>query len=103
MLKLLLTLGLVALLLWMAYRRLRPYIRGVQQFIGTVKGAFAAGSQTPSDQNAAGRGASSKLVRCAACSTWVPLNRALSADSLSYCSRACLQQAPKVRRKKMAS
>jgi MYND finger len=101
-LKLLLILALVALLIWFAYRRLRPYLQLLRQLIGVLKGTIEAGSRTQSELRRDGENAESKLVRCAACNTWIPQSRAFNANAVSYCSRACLQKAPKVGRRKAA-
>src|SRR5882762_3518441 len=101
-LKYLLVLALIALLFWLLYRRLRPYIQILRQMIGIVGGTL--GKNFP--QSEFGRttpNAQSKLVRCAACNTWIPESRALNSDSSSYCSRACLRKAPAVKGRKAAS
>lgn len=104
MAKLLLVLALVALLVWFLYRRLRPYIEILRRFLSVFKGTLDPGSHSSTDGfGQDSRIASSKLVRCAECNTWIPLSRALNADSNSYCSRECLKKAPALRGRKTAS
>ena len=89
---------LLALAAFLAYRRLRPYIRGLRRLVGVVREvnrmrASAAQSDIPRAPGpkpaAAGR-----LVRCAACGTWMPASRAVSLRAGStYCSHACLERA----------
>ena len=82
------------------YMRLRPYIRAVRRVLGFVREAQRMGAppQPPPDHARAGRrrrAAAEKLVRCAACGTWVAADRAVSlrATGVSYCSHACLERA----------
>jgi predicted SprT family Zn-dependent metalloprotease len=99
-LKYLFILALFALAVFLVYWRLRPYIRGVRRFIGVVrevKRVRAVNTATQSDipqatkQKAA---ANEKLVRCAACGTWMPASRAVSLRAgATYCSHSCLERA----------
>jgi hypothetical protein len=91
--------ALVALLLVLLLRRLRPYLRVVQEFIKTLRNfqKMNAAGTNPRNQQ------SEKLVCCETCGTWIPIGRALtsgSSDSL-YCSSACLST--KKRRKQATS
>ena len=99
--KYLLAFALIAILLWLLYRRLRPYLKTVRQFIHLVKGTLNATVQ-PQPESCR-ESAENKLVRCATCDTWIPLSRTLNSNAASYCSRACLDQAVKVGRRKAAS
>jgi hypothetical protein len=101
-LKYLFTAALVVLLLWLLYRRLRPYLQLLRQVVGAFTGTLAAAAQSQAEVRRDPQGSASKLVRCAACSTWVPLNRALQANSSTYCSESCLLKAPKVKGRKTA-
>lgn len=104
MAKLLLVLALVALLVWFLYRRLRPYIQILRQFLSVFKGTIDSGANSsPGEFRQDSQIANSKLVRCAECNTWTPLSRALNANNSSYCSRECLKKAPAVRGRKTAS
>jgi hypothetical protein len=102
-LKYLFTAALVVLLIWLLYRRLRPYLQLLRQILSAFTGTLNAASQSQVGTRNQTATSASKLVRCAACSTWVPLNRALQANSATYCSEQCLRQAPKVRGRKTAS
>ena len=102
--KLLLVLALIALLVWLLYRRLRPYIQLLRQLLGVFKGTIDPGANSsPGEFRQDPQIANSKLVRCAECNTWIPLSRALNANSTSYCSRECLKKAPALRSRKTAS
>jgi len=85
-LKYLVVIALIALLLGLAYRRLRPYVKQGRDFIAAVR-RF---QQTA--RSASTRGQPEKLVRCEACGIWVPATRALTSRSgqLLFCSEACL-------------
>jgi len=88
-LKVLLVIGLVALLFLLLYRRLRPYLKIVGSFLNSIRqfqqiNANQAGKQSPAQQ-------SEKLVHCETCGTWVPIGRALSSGSSGtfFCSADC--------------
>jgi hypothetical protein len=88
-LKYLLVIGLVALLFVLLYRRLRPYLKIVGNFLNTIRqfqqiNANQAGSRKAREQG-------ERLVRCEACGTWVPIGRALSSGSAGtfFCSADC--------------
>jgi len=97
-LKVLLVIGLVALLFLLLYRRLRPYLRIVRNFLNSIRqfqqiNASQTGRQRPEQQ-------SEKLVQCEACGTWVPIGRALSSGSSGtfFCSADC-QRGREVKRR----
>jgi hypothetical protein len=103
-LKFLLVLALLALLIWLLYRRLRPYIKMLRQILGALKGTADLGSQSsPGEFASHTQKTDTRLIRCAACKTWIPLSRALNANSESYCSSACVKKAPAGKRRKAAS
>jgi predicted nucleic acid-binding Zn ribbon protein len=88
-LKFLLVIGLVALLFVLLYRRLRPYLKIVGNFLNTIRhfqqiNAGQAGTQKPGQQ-------AEKLVHCEACGTWIPIGRALASGSPGtfFCSADC--------------
>ena len=96
--KVLLVIGLVALLFLLLYRRLRPYLKIVQNFLNSIRqfqqiNASQAGKQRPDQQG-------EKLVQCEACGTWVPIGRALSSGSAGafFCSAEC-QRGREVKRR----
>jgi hypothetical protein len=95
-LKYLVVIALVALLLVLLLRRLRPYLRLVQEFINTLRHfqQMSATSATPRNQQP------EKLVCCETCGTWIPIGRALTAgsDDSVYCSTDCLSAKKKRKR-----
>ncbi len=101
--KYLFVLILFALVLFLFYWRLRPYIRGLRRMLGVGREVnrvrAAAASATQSDLPGRERPQpttprNEKLVRCAACGTWMPASRAVSLRSgATYCSHACLERA----------
>ncbi len=100
--KVLLVIGLVALLFVLLYRRLRPYLKAVQNFLNTIRqfqqiNTTQAGRQRRSEQQ------SEKLVHCETCGTWVPIGRAVSSGSSGafFCSAEC--QHGRVRERRSAS
>jgi hypothetical protein len=96
-LKNLVVIVLIALLLFLFYRRLRPYLRSGREFLRTIRHfQQAARGRVPELK-------SEKLIRCAQCETWIPAGRALRTNACSYCSRACLEAAAADKRRKTAS
>lgn len=96
--KYLFVLALFALVAFIAYWRLRPYIRGVRRLLGVVREVnrvHSAAAQSDMPRRAAPRpAAGERLVRCAACGTWMPASRAVSLRSgQTFCSHACLERA----------
>jgi hypothetical protein len=98
--KYLFILGLLAFVAFLIYLRLRPYIRGVRRFLGVVRevnrmragvGSDIPRQQRPQQQRPEATG---KLVRCAACGTWMPASSAvkLRATGATFCSHACLER-----------
>jgi hypothetical protein len=89
-LKLLVVIGLVALLVVFLYRRLRPYLNLIRGFLKSIRhfqqmSGSGVGRENQSRQ-------SEKLVRCEACGTWIPVGRALTVDLSGpiFCSADCL-------------
>jgi hypothetical protein len=102
-LKLLIILGIFAVVLLLIYLRLRPYIRMARQMFGVANDVRRVVREEPA--NASGRGgAGDKLVRCDACRTWIPSSRAvkLRSSNASYCSHACLESAAEGSKRKAA-
>jgi type II secretory pathway pseudopilin PulG len=98
-LKYLVVIALLALLLVLLLRRLRPYLRIAQEFIKTIRN-FQQMSTTRANPRSH---QPEKLVCCETCGTWIPIGRALTAGSLDsvYCSTDCLNA--KKRRKQATS
>lgn len=96
--KYLVVLALFAIVAFYAYWRLRPYIRGARKLVGALRevnrmrdGARASDLPRGSRPKAA---SNEKLLRCAACGTWLPASRAVSLRAgATYCSHACLERA----------
>ena len=88
--KYLVVIALVALLLVLLLRRLRPYLRLVQEFINILRRVRGATGANPRAQQ------TEKLVCCETCGTWIPIGRALTAGSKDavFCSTNCLSAKP---------
>jgi RNA polymerase-binding transcription factor DksA len=85
-LKYLVVIGLIAVLLVLLLRRLRPYLQLVQEFIKTLRHFQQTINTGPNPRNKQ----SEKLVCCDTCGTWIPSGRALTAAPHSiYCSENC--------------
>ena len=98
--KLLIVLGIIGFVILLIYLRLRPYIRMARQMFGIARGVGQARASSP-----AARSAGDRLVRCAACETWIPATRALQLRSsgAAYCSTACLEGSAAGSKRKAAS
>jgi hypothetical protein len=94
---------LFALLLLLLYARIRPYLVALQK-IFTVARNITDPESTSNSRSRAGGITDSKLVRCVACGTWVPAERAIGtgAGRSIYCSRECLEKKSDRREKKLA-
>jgi hypothetical protein len=95
--KYLFVLGLFVFVAFLIYLRLRPYIRGVRRFLGVVREVNRMNAGVRSDipqQPQRKTEAAGKLVRCAACGTWIPASSAvtLRATGATFCSHACLER-----------
>ena len=102
--KLLIILGIFAVIILLIYLRLRPYIRMAKQMFGVARDVrrVARDDGTSSTRRAS---ASDRLVRCDACQTWIPASRALKlrSSSAAYCSHACLETRAEASQRKAAS
>ena len=96
--KYLVVLALFAAVAAYAYWRLRPYIRGARRLFGALRevNRMREGAR-PSDlpkQSRRKAAANERLLRCAACGTWMPASRAVTLRAgATYCSHACLERA----------
>lgn len=105
--KYLFVLALFAVVAFIVYWRLRPYLRGVRRFIGVLREVnrmrAATRGEMPREPAPRRRAAAAdKLVRCAACGTWAAESRAVNLGGATYCSHACLERSadsPHSRRK----
>ena len=101
-------LALFAAAVLFAYWRLRPYIRGVRRLLGVLREVNrvregAPQPEVPRRQRPKGA-AQERLLRCAACGTWMPASRAVSLrGGASYCSHACLERAADLSQKSRKS
>jgi len=104
-LKYLVIAALFALLVLLLYSKLYPYIRAVKKILGAAK--TMANSTTDSSGAFAGSTAKvdRKLVRCVACGTWIPADRAVGARAGGsvYCSRECVEKPAAADKRKAAS
>ncbi len=92
--KYLLLLAVLAVVAFLVYLRLRPYIHLARRAFGFVRDARRLSQQDmpgPAPRRASASG--ERLVRCSSCGTWLPASRALAARSSSevYCSTSCLE------------
>jgi hypothetical protein len=103
-LKLLIVLGIFAVIFLLLYLRLRPFIRMARQMFGVARDVQGAMRQEPAASSTQRSGAGDRLVRCSSCATWVPSSRAikLRSSNASYCSHDCLQQAAEINKHKAA-
>ena len=94
---------LFALLLLLLYARIRPYLVALQK-IFTVARNISDPESTSNSRSSSGGITDRKLVRCVACGTWVPAERAIGtgAGGSVYCSRECLEKKSDQREKKLA-
>ncbi|MBA2705662.1 MAG: hypothetical protein H0U60_17630 [Blastocatellia bacterium] len=95
--------ALFALLLLLVYSRVYPYLQALKKLLTVARTI----TDSPSTSNSASRDggrADSRLVRCVACGTWVPAERAIGsgAGGAVYCSRECLEKKSDRREKKLA-
>jgi hypothetical protein len=99
--KYLFLLALFAVVAFLIYLRLRPYIKAARRVLGFVRDACKLSADdisaaAPRRANRPGE----KLLRCETCGTWLPSSRALAHRGASqvYCSHACLERAVDVPR-----
>lgn len=96
--------AVIALLLLLIYSRLEPYITVVLKVLGMLRGTVNAGNSSPSTRRSGSVKTENKLVRCAACGTWIPAERAIGPGSKmsEYCSRECLEKSATGKERKLA-
>jgi hypothetical protein len=93
--------ALLALLFLFIYSRLRPYIELLRKVSSTLKGTLDA--TAPRTTRSGSTKTENKLVRCVACGTWIPTERAIGGKNMSeYCSRECLEKSASGRSRKLA-
>jgi hypothetical protein len=94
--------GIFAVIFFLLYLRLRPFIRMARQMFGVARDVQRV-TRKPAASST--QTAGERLVRCSACGTWTPAGRALKlrASNTSYCSHACLERAAEGSKRKAAS
>lgn len=88
LLKVAVVLGVLIILALLVFRAVRPYLKLIRQFIQAIRYFQQPNSPSPSS-----RREGEKLVKCAACDTWIPESRVLHANIHEFCSRECLERA----------
>jgi type II secretory pathway component PulM len=86
---------LLAVVGWLVYRRLRPYIRAARRILTTMRDVRATISEQETLRTAARPRAAQteKLEQCAACGVWLPASRVIhSSSDRIYCSSECFEQ-----------
>jgi len=103
-LKLLIVLGILAVVILLIYLRLRPYIRMARQMFGVARQVRRV-VRDDAIITTRDAGAGDRLVRCDACQTWIPASRSLKlrSSSAAYCSHACLESSAEGSKRKAAS
>ena len=96
--KFLIIIGVLAVLLFLIYLRLRPLIRMLRQMFSVTRQFRQAVREEQAAPATRAGGEGDMLIRCAACETWVPSSRAikLRSGNASYCSHACLESRAEV-------
>jgi formylmethanofuran dehydrogenase subunit E len=84
-LKYVVVIALVGLLLFLLFRKLRPYLVAAKNLVATIRDLKSKLTPPASSQ-----GQPEKLVRCDACGTWVPSGRMVAKSGKMFCSRECL-------------
>jgi hypothetical protein len=94
--------ALLAFLFLIIYSRLRPYLELLGKISSALKGTLDA-SSAPAPR-AGSTKTENPLVRCVACGTWIPTDRAIgaAANMSAYCSRECLEKAASGKKRKLA-
>jgi hypothetical protein len=92
-LRLFIILIVCAVFLGLLYVRLRPYLLLVQRMFRVLRDVRRMRPGAPVQPLRKEAPISDKLVRCAACGTWIPESRAvrLRSSLATYCSHDCLE------------
>ena len=95
--------AVLALLFIFIYSRLEPYIAILKKVLSFLRGTLDTANSNASQRSSALK-TENKLVRCVACGTWIPAERAIGAGSKlsEYCSRECLEKSATVKERKLA-
>ncbi len=86
------------------YSRLEPYIAIVKKVLGILRGTLDPPKAHPGGRRSGSVKTENKLVRCVACGTWIPAERAIGPGSKlsEYCSRECLEKSAAGKERKLA-
>jgi hypothetical protein len=86
------------------YSRLEPYIAIVKKVLSVLRGTLDSPNANPNRQPGGSVKTENKLVRCVACGTWIPAERAIGPGSKlsEYCSRECLEKSATGKERKLA-
>jgi ribosomal protein S26 len=72
--------------------------------LGVMRGPVDASNPSTTSQRSGSIKTENKLVRCVACGTWIPADRAIGPGSKlsEYCSRECLEKSASSKERKLA-
>jgi predicted transcriptional regulator with HTH domain len=103
-LKFLVIAALFALLLLLLYSRIYPYLQFLKKILGVAKTVVDSPTNPAGTFRGAGAKTDGKLVRCVACGTWIPAERAIGnrAGLSVYCSRECVEKESSDKERKIA-
>lgn len=95
--------AVLALIILLIYSRLEPYIATLRKVLSLLRGTGESASG-PTARRSGSIKTENKLVRCVACGTWIPVERAIGPGSKlsEYCSRECLEKSAAGKERKLA-
>ena len=95
--------ALIALIFILIYSRLEPYIVALRKVLSLLRGTADSVSGATAQRSGSVK-TENKLVRCVACGTWIPAERAIGPGSKlsEYCSRECLEKSAGGKKRKLA-
>jgi len=95
--------AVLALLFIFVYSRLEPYIAILRKVLRLLSGTLQSQSDNASRRSGSIK-TENKLIRCVACGTWIPTERAIGAGNKmsAYCSRECLEKSAGGKERKLA-
>jgi hypothetical protein len=103
-LKFLVIAALFSLLLLLLYSRIYPYLQFLKKILGIAKTVVDAPTSPGGTFRGSAAKTDGKLIRCVACGTWIPAERAIGnkAGSSVYCSRECIEKESSRKERKIA-
>jgi hypothetical protein len=95
--------AVLALIFLLIYWRLEPYIAALRKVLSLLRGTGENASGTATRRSGSIK-TENKLVRCVACGTWIPAERAIGPGSRlsEYCSPECLEKSAGGKERKLA-